>query len=188
MPWHVVVHYCPLLSIVVHCCPSLSIVVNLRLDLPWSTLPLDWWYIVKIPCSLIYFECTGTGTDGTFTGTDDTGMSFDGTGTGNEGTDSTSTDAYDIGTILSHFHWWILRLSAIQKKSLTDLVNNIGVRDASASKNTGFSCLTAFLILGEVFSFSFPITKEFNFYSNISYSLHCQVPMNYCLTYWRGDT
>ena len=52
----------------------------------------------------MYFECTGTGTDGTFTGTDDTGMSFDGTGTGNEGTDSTSTDAYDIGTILSHFH------------------------------------------------------------------------------------
>ena len=33
-----------------------------------------------------------------------------------EGSDSTSTDAYDIGTILSHFHWWILRLSAIQKK------------------------------------------------------------------------
>ena len=54
--------------------------------------------------SLIYFECNGAGTDGTFTGTDDTGMSFDGTGTGNEGTDSTSTDAYDIGTILSHFH------------------------------------------------------------------------------------
>ena len=47
----------------------------------------------------IYFECTGTGTDGTFTGTDDTGMSFDGTGTGNEGTDSTSTDVYDIDTI-----------------------------------------------------------------------------------------
>ena len=45
-----------------------------------------------------------TNTVGTFTGTDDTGMSFDGTGTGNEGTDSTSTDAYDIGTILSHFH------------------------------------------------------------------------------------
>ena len=53
---------------------------------------------------LIYFECNGTGTDGTFTGTDDTGMCFDVTGTGNEGTDSTSTDAYDIGTILSHFH------------------------------------------------------------------------------------
>ena len=52
----------------------------------------------------MYFECTGTGTDGTFTGTDDTGMSFDGTGTGNEGTDSTSTDAYDIGTSLSQFH------------------------------------------------------------------------------------
>ena len=31
-------------------------------------------------------------------------MSFDGTGTGNEGTDSTSTDTYDIGTVLSHFH------------------------------------------------------------------------------------
>ena len=54
--------------------------------------------------SLIYFECNGTGADGTSTGTDDTGMCFDGTGTGNEGTDSTSTDAYDIGTILSHFH------------------------------------------------------------------------------------
>ena len=64
---------------------------------------IDWWYIVKISYSLIYFECTGTGTDGTFTGTDDTGMSFDGT----EGTDSTSTDTYDIGTILSHFQWWI---------------------------------------------------------------------------------
>ena len=34
-----------------------------------------------------------------------------------ECTDRTNTD---IGTILSHFHWWILRLSAIQKKSLTD--------------------------------------------------------------------
>ena len=54
--------------------------------------------------SLIYFECNGTGADGTSTGTDDTGMCFDGTGPGNEGTDSTSTDAYDIGTILSHFH------------------------------------------------------------------------------------
>ena len=32
-----------------------------------------------------------------------------------EGTDSTSTNTYDIGTILSHFHWWILRLSAIPK-------------------------------------------------------------------------
>ena len=68
-------------------------------------------------------------------------MSFDGTGTGNEGTDSTSTDAYDIGTILSHFHWLILRLSSIQKNYeslthwLTDSVNNIGLRDASASKN-----------------------------------------------------
>ena len=52
-----------------------------------------------------------------------------------EGSDS--TDAYDIGTILSHFHWWILRLSAIQKnyQSLTDWLNNIGLRDASASKN-----------------------------------------------------
>ena len=28
-----------------------------------------------------------------------------------EGTDSTSTDTDDIDTILSHFHWWILRLS-----------------------------------------------------------------------------
>ena len=41
--------------------------------------------------------CTGTGTD-------DTGMSFVGTGTGTEVTDSTSTDSYDIVTILSHFH------------------------------------------------------------------------------------
>ena len=40
---------------------------------------------------------TGTGSDGTCTGTDDTG-------TGTEGTDSTSTGAYDSGTILSHFH------------------------------------------------------------------------------------
>ena len=54
---------------------------------------IDWWYIVKISYSLIYFECNGAGTDGTFTGTDDTGMSFDGTGTG---TDSTSTDSYDL--------------------------------------------------------------------------------------------
>ena len=60
-----------LLSIVVHCCqPPRSAMI----------------YIVKIPYSLKYFECAGTGTD-------DTGMSFDGTGTGNEGTDSTSTDA-----------------------------------------------------------------------------------------------
>ena len=36
----------------------------------------------------------------------------DDTGTGTEGTDSTSTDAHDIGTILSQFHWWILRLSS----------------------------------------------------------------------------
>ena len=47
--------------------------------------------------SLTYFESTGTGTD-------DTGTSFYGTGTGTDGTDSTSTDAFDIGTILSHFH------------------------------------------------------------------------------------
>ena len=57
---------------------------------------------------------------------------------GTEGTDSTSTDGNDIGTILSHFHWWILRLSAILEKwltdSLTDSPNNIGLRDASASK------------------------------------------------------
>ena len=32
-----------------------------------------------------------------------------------EGTDSTSTETYDISTILSHFHWWILRSSAIPK-------------------------------------------------------------------------
>ena len=57
---------------------------------------IDWRYIVKISYSLIYFECTGTGTD-------DTGMSFVGTGTGTEVTDS--TDAYDIVTILSHFNW-----------------------------------------------------------------------------------
>ena len=54
--------------------------------------------------TLIFNECIGIGTDGTCTGTDDTGVSFDGTGTGTEGTDSTSTDAYDSGTILSHFH------------------------------------------------------------------------------------
>ena len=52
-----------------------------------------------------------------------------------EGTDSTSTDAHDFGTIPSHFNLWILRLSAISKKELTDSVNNIGLRDASASKN-----------------------------------------------------
>ena len=50
------------------------------------------------------YNYIGIGTDGTCTGTDDTGMSFDGTGTGTEGTDCTSTDAYDSGTILSHFH------------------------------------------------------------------------------------
>ena len=54
--------------------------------------------------SLIYFECNGTGTDGTCTGTDNTGIRSVGTGTGTEGTDSTSTDTYDIGTILSHYH------------------------------------------------------------------------------------
>ena len=63
-----------------------------------------WWYIVKISYSLIYYESIGIGTDGTCTGTDDTGMSFDGTVRGTECTDSTSTDAYDSGTILSHFH------------------------------------------------------------------------------------
>ena len=94
---------------------------------------IDWWYIVKISYSLIYFEYTGTGTDGT-------GMSFDGTEAFSEGTDSTSTDTYDIGTIPYNFHWWILRLSAIQKKdwlthSLTHSVNNMDLRDASASKN-----------------------------------------------------
>ena len=50
------------------------------------------------------YHCIGIGSDGTCTGTDDTGMRFDGTGTGTEGTDSTSTDAYDSGTILSHYH------------------------------------------------------------------------------------
>ena len=80
------------------------------------------------------FHCIGIGTDGICTGTDDSGMRFDGTGTGTEGTDSTSTDAYDSDTILSHFQFWILRLSAIPKK-MTDSVNNIGLRDASASKN-----------------------------------------------------
>ena len=71
--------------------------------------------------SLTEFESTGTGTDGTCTGTDNTGIRSDGTGTGTEGTESTSTDTYDIGTILSHFHGWILRLSSIQKnyESLT---------------------------------------------------------------------
>ena len=76
---------------------------------------------MSVLCHFWIFESTGTGTDGTFTGTDDAGTSFYGTGTGTEGTDSTSTDAFDIGTILSHFHWWILRLSSIQKnyESLT---------------------------------------------------------------------
>ena len=74
---------------------------------------------------------TGTdGTDGTCTDTDDTGMSPDGTGTGNEGTETTGTHTYDIGTILSHFHWYILRLSAIQ--TLIESLNNID--DASTSK------------------------------------------------------
>ena len=41
-----------------------------------------------------------------------------------------STDAHDIGTILSHFHW----LTDSLTDSLTHSVNNIGLRDASASK------------------------------------------------------
>ena len=41
----------------------------------------------------------------------------------------------NIDTISINFQWWILRLSAIHKKSLTDSLNNIGSRDASASKN-----------------------------------------------------
>ena len=66
---------------------------------------------------------------------------------GTEGTDSTSTDGNDIGTILSHFHWWILRLSAILEKndrlthSLTHSVNKPGLRDASASKNDVYFAL-----------------------------------------------
>ena len=57
--------------------------------------------------SLTEFESTGTGTDGTCTGTDNTGIRSVGTGTGTEGTDSTSTDTYDIGTILSlYWHWY----------------------------------------------------------------------------------
>ena len=36
----------------------------------------------------------------------------------------------------SHFHWWILRLSSISKKGLTHSPNNIGLRDASASKKS----------------------------------------------------
>ena len=97
-----------------------------------------WHFIIFI--ILTDFESTGTSTDGTCTGTDDTGMRSDSTCTGTEDTDSTSTDTYDIGTVLSHFHWWILRLSAIQKnyELLTDSVNNIGLRDASASKNATF--------------------------------------------------
>ena len=62
-----------------------------------------------------------SGTDGTCTDIDDSGiMVLD----------------HDIGTILSHFHWWILRLSAISEKKdrPTHLVNNIGLRDASTSK------------------------------------------------------
>ena len=65
----------------------------------------------------------------------------DGTGTGTEGADSTCTDTYDIGTILSHFPWWILRLSAIQKNQwLTHSLHNIGSRDASASKKGCSTC------------------------------------------------
>ena len=31
-----------------------------------------------------------------------------------EGTDSTSTDTYDIGTILSYFHRWILMFDTVK--------------------------------------------------------------------------
>ena len=67
-------------------------------------------------------------------------MSFDGTGTGNEGTDSTSTGAYDSGTI--SFSLMDSEVIYNPKKithSLTYLVNNIGLRDASASKKLGQS-------------------------------------------------
>ena len=54
-----------------------------------------------------------------------------------EVTDSTSTDTDDIGTILSHFHWWILWLS--QQSDFDYSVSrsvdrNLDLRDASASK------------------------------------------------------
>ena len=59
-------------------------------------------------------------------------MSFDGT----EGTDSTSTDTYDIGTIT--FSLMDSEVTCNPKKStdsLTDSLNNMDLRDASASKN-----------------------------------------------------
>ena len=86
-------------------------------------------------------------------------MCFDGTGTGNEGTDSTSIDAYDIGTILSHFHWWILRLSAIPKKS-THWLNNIGLRDASASKNLDGDILGTKRVIKNILTIFFSLKKE----------------------------
>ena len=58
-----------------------------------------------------------------------------------EGTDSTSTDAFDIGTILSHFtdgFWGYLQSEKIMTYWLTHSLNNIGLRYASASKNERF--------------------------------------------------
>ena len=83
------------------------------------------------------YHCIGIGTYGTCTGTDDTGMSFDGTGTGTEGTDSTSTDAYDSGTIL-YISFSLMDSEVIcnpkNYQSLTHSVNNIGLRDASLKR------------------------------------------------------
>ena len=52
-----------------------------------------------------------------------------------EGTDS--TDTYNIGTELPHFHWWMV-IKAIWKRllgrSVSQSVNNTGLKDASKSK------------------------------------------------------
>ena len=58
-------------------------------------------------------------------------MSFDGT----EGTDSTSTDTYDIGTILSLMDSKVTCNPKKSTDSLTDSLNNMDLRDTSASKN-----------------------------------------------------
>ena len=52
-----------------------------------------------------------------------------------EGTDSTSTDTYDIGTITFSLIDSEVICNPKNYESLTYLLNNIGLRDASASKN-----------------------------------------------------
>ena len=73
---------------------------------------------------------TGTGSDGTCTGTDDTVMMV----LALVLKVLTSLALMLMTLAQSHFHWWILRLSSISKKGLTHSPNNIGLRDASASK------------------------------------------------------